>query len=134
MNYLCSESARLPLSLTYPNKALYQSLRSVDAFTENQLEMFCSLHYSPQWKIMAKFVSRRADLGWRRCLGKGQSSPSCVEKTASLGSSGFIQQLPLAWSIHPSISVLPPENIIIIHPRARIQQFIYLLGFFPAEL
>ena len=105
------------LSLPYRHKALCWSLRSVDAFTENQLEMFCSFHYSPQWKIMAKFVSRRADLSWRRCLGEGQSSQTWVKKTASLGFSGFIQQLPLAWSIHPSISpVLPPENIIIIHP------------------
>jgi hypothetical protein len=77
-------------------------LRSVDAFTENQLEMFCSFHYSPQWEIMVKFVSR-ADFGWRRCLGEGQSSQTCVKKAASLGSSGFIPQLPLAWSIHPSI-------------------------------
>lgn len=102
---------------------------SADVFTKNQLEMFCSFHYSPQWKIIAKFVSRR--LGLAPLPPRRSKFADLREKTGS-GSSGFIQQLPLACSIHPSSpSKQQPRKHHHHPPPARIQQFIYLLGFFP---
>lgn len=91
--------------------------------------MFCSFHYSPQWKIIAKFVSRR--LGLAPLPPRRSKFADLREKTGS-GSSGFIQQLPLACSIHPSSpSKQQPRKHHHHPPPARIQQFIYLLGFFP---
>jgi hypothetical protein len=98
----------------------------VEAFTENQLAMFCSFHYFPQWRMMTKFVPR-ADLGWRRCLAEKFKVRRPARKKRR-------RSAPVALSsslLHPSIHLAPKHH----HQAApaRIHQFIYLLGSFPAE-